>query len=347
MLGSDLPRRPPASLRRLVGVMLIWVPALASCAAPGGGVPVLEETASEPASFDPAATGLARDDTIFTESGRTVNFNGQAVVSRVRYTYASTVYDGASRKGDPLDRVMQTTVATVRGVAGPHEDVTLALELPVVSKEMRTEMGGRRVRLEAAGLGDAALIGKWRFYKDPEPGETTEAAAIFGLELPTGQDDARDEGMRLPAGLQPGSGSVDALLGAAFTRLWDGGRWLINADLVYRAHSEANDYRFGNVLRMDIGGQLRVHPVRFERYDQLTLNAVLELNGQYAERDKSGGERVKESGGWKVFLSPGLQAILTDFLLIEGGVQIPVFRYLHGPQLAEDIRTLVGLRWRF
>ena len=53
------------------------------------------------------------------------------------------------------------------------------------------------------------------------------------------------------------------------------------------------------------------------------------------------------TGGLKLFVSPGIQAIITDSLLLETGVQIPVYRDLNGPQLAEDFRVTAGLRWRF
>jgi len=39
--------------------------------------------------------------------------------------------------------------------------------------------------------------------------------------------------------------------------------------------------------------------------------------------------------------------IVSEALLFEGGIQIPIYRDLNGPQLAEDFRATVGLRWRF
>ncbi len=293
------------------------------------------------------AIGLAYDDTIFTASARTVDFNGQALIPRFTYFQATSVYDGNNRKSNTADRELRVYATILRGVIGFHEDVTASLTLPYLFKELKTTTGGERMRLNSDGLGDLSVVGKWRFFKLPELGGTTEAAAFLGLELPTGKDDARDGGMRLPQPLQPGSGSVDGILGAAFTRLWDGGRWLVNADAFYKANSEANDYQFVNVLRFDVVGQFRAYPWRDERFDQFTLNAILELNGAYAEKDTLDGNRIGTTGGLKLFVSPGIQAIVTDSLLLETGVQIPVYRDLNGPQLAEDFRVTAGLRWRF
>ena len=291
--------------------------------------------------------GLERDDTIFTASARTVDFNGTAFIPRFTYFQATKLYDGSSRVKDPIDRELRVYQTTLRATYGFHEDFTVAVTLPYVFKEMEARIGGERVTRRSDGLGDLTVMGKWRFFKRPELGGTTEMAAFLGAKLPTGADDEHDGGARLPQPLQPGTGSVDGILGAALTRLWDGGRWLINADIFYKFNSKANDYRFGNVLRFDIGGHFRVYPDRYERYDQMTVNAVLELNGQYAEEDIFDGDHVKTTGGLKLFISPGIQAIVSENLLVEAGVQIPLYRNLNGPQLAEDFRATFGLRWRF
>jgi len=293
------------------------------------------------------AIGLTRDDTIFTKSARTVNFSGQALVSRVTYFQSTSVFDGNRKQRDPANRRLRVYATNLSGVFGATPDLTLALNIPFVVKELQRTRAGIRERLNATGLGDVVALGKWRFFKKPEPGGTTEVAGFLGIKLPTGRDDLRDSGLRLPAPLQPGSGSVDGIVGAAFTRLWDGGRWLINADLFYKANSEANDFRFGNVLSFDIGGQYRIYPYKYETYDQFTLNGILELNGKYAEKSQLDGRPIGTTGGLKLFLSPGIQAIVTENLLLEVGVQLPVFRKLNGPQLAEDFRITAGFRLRF
>jgi hypothetical protein len=68
------------------------------------------------------------------------------------------------------------------------------------------------------GLGDAMVLVKYRFYrKDSERG-TTQASVVFGPKIPTGRTDLTGlDGGRLPAGLQPGSGSIDFFLAGDFT----------------------------------------------------------------------------------------------------------------------------------
>ena len=276
--------------------------------------------------------GLVYDDTIVTQSARTVDFNGQAVVPR---------FVQVKKSGGGRDLSVSTALTKV--VFGLREDVTLAVTLPYVSK--RLEQPGGSPTLRSEGLGDTPVVAKYRFYQRTGLGETTEAAAIFGLELPTGRDGVSTGGVTLPPPLQPGSGSLDAILGGAFTRIR--GRWLLNADLLAKVNSEANDYRFGTVIRADVGGHYRAYPARYERYDQPTLNLVAELNGVWSDRDSQDGTRVDNSGGTVLFVTPGLQFILNQSLLFEGAVQLPVVMDLNGTQLEQDYAAILGLRIRF
>ncbi len=280
--------------------------------------------------------GLLYDDTIVTQSGRTVDFNGQAVVPR----YIHTSLDNG-------DRDLTVDVAATRFVFGLNPDVTVGLTIPYVQKALRrvSPVSGMRETLRSGGLGDVAVTGKYRFFQKTGAGETTEAAALFGVELPTGRTDVTDAGMRLPQPLQPGSGSMDAILGAAWTRV--DGRWLVNADLVGKFNSEADGYRFGNTYRFDVGGQFRIHPAHYTSFDQTTVNLIAELNTVYAERDTSGGAAIFDSGGFKMFATPGLQVIVSESMLFEVAVQLPIYRALYGSQFEERFRTILGLRMRF
>jgi len=279
-----------------------------------------------------AQMGLLYDDTIVTQSGRTVDFNGQAFIPR-------SVHVSKSGGGSDLD--VDLSIANI--VFGLNRDLTLKVGIPYITK--RLDRPGALSTLNSGGFGDTLVSAKYRFFQKTGIAETTEAAVIFGVELPTGRDDVRDAGTLLPAPLQPGSGSVDALLGAAITRV--DGRWLGSADLIAKLNSQANDYRFGNVLRADFGGQFRLLPIHYEHFDQLTVNLVAELNSSWSERDRLGGAEVANSGGFRLFATPGVQVIFNRFFLLEAAVQIPLALELNGPQLEEDFVSIIGFRFRF
>lgn len=282
-----------------------------------------------------AGLGLQRDDTIVTRSARTVDFNGQAVLGR----YVSAELSGAGQ-----DVSVRRTITQV--VLSPRPDTTLSFSMPRVMTRLRREdpTGGERT-LEAEGWGDLSAVLKRRFFQRAGRAETTELAWLAGLQLPTGRDDVEDGGERLPQPLQPGTGATAGMLGMAATRV--DGRWLVNADLLLHAAAEGNDYRFGEALHADVGVQWRAYPARYERFDQLTLNLVGEVNARWAEKDTFERDTVDDSGGRKVFFTPGVQLIASDRLLLEAAVQFPVSMALHGDQPEEDRVVILGLRYRF
>ena len=85
-------------------------------------------------------------------------------------------------------------------------------------------------RGNSAGFGDVTLLGQYRFHNNAQTG--TSAAVLFGFKAPTGSTNQRDAaGELFEAEFQPGSGSWDGLLGAAFTKRT--GRWSFDVSGLY------------------------------------------------------------------------------------------------------------------
>jgi len=98
----------------------------------------------------------------------------------------------------------------------PNFDLTVIV--PIVMNRFGVADSVRTPTVGGTGLGDSMLLVKYRFYrKDSERG-TTQASVTFGPKIPTGRTNLLDsDGMLLPAGLQPGSGSTDFFLAGYFT----------------------------------------------------------------------------------------------------------------------------------
>jgi hypothetical protein len=98
---------------------------------------------------------------------------------------------------------------------GFHHDFDLTVLIPIVTNHF--ELSGTPT-VGGTGLGDAMVLVKYRFYRRDSPRGTTQASVTFGPKIPTGRTDLADtNGNRLPASLQPGSGSTDLFLGANWT----------------------------------------------------------------------------------------------------------------------------------
>lgn len=235
-------------------------------------------------------------------------------------------------------------------------DATLAVQIPYLEKRLRLkDSKGRRVTMESRGLGDMVTMGKYRFYRKDVPGGSTQAAILAGLKFPTGSDDRMDivpSGKRekLPPMLQPGSGSMDYLVGFALGKLSPS--FDVEGGALYRINTEANDFRFGNQLQYELALQYKLYPP-FPSKRNSQLNLMLEINGLHMGKDKSRKGKVGNTGGDMLFLSPGLQYILNRNSLLEFSFQFPVIQELNealleGPNpLKDKVKFLLGFRFIF
>jgi hypothetical protein len=98
---------------------------------------------------------------------------------------------------------------------GFYRDFDLTVLIPVVTNHFDT---GNAPTVDGTGLGDAMMLVKYRFFRRDSERGTTQASVTFGPKIPTGRTDLTDiNGKRLPAGLQPGSGSTDLFVAANWT----------------------------------------------------------------------------------------------------------------------------------
>lgn len=98
---------------------------------------------------------------------------------------------------------------------GFYKNFDLAVVLPIVTNRF-SPAGAPQVG--GTGLGDLMVLTKYRFYRRDSPRGTTQASVTLGPKLPTGRTSlTAKDGLPLPTGLQPGSGSTDMFLAANWT----------------------------------------------------------------------------------------------------------------------------------
>lgn len=261
-------------------------------------------------------------------------------------TILRTQYSQTQKGDDPTDQNRSMTVHTVKQVVGyGFTDATAGfLVVPYLDKDLRTVSSGQRVSREASGIGDLTLFMKQRLFRKDEPGATTRFALLGGLELPTGGHDASDGLGRLPAVLRLGSGSVDPLAGIVFTRQTQ--EYEVSQDLVYQVNTGHDDLQFGDTIRHDTGIWVRVWPKESPKWaPPRAIHAVLELNGVWQAKHRSGGT-LKDSGGYTLFVSPGVQYVTSRWIL-EASFQVPMIDSPNGNELGTDWSAVAGLRTTF
>ncbi len=227
---------------------------------------------------------------------------------------------------------------------GVNSDLTLFGVVPYVDKRLELTEGGARRARSARGLGDVSLFGRYTVFKDNFRGGNFRIAPFAGLELPTGDDDASDAFGRLPASVQPGSGSWDPFGGIVAT--YQTLAFQIDAQVSYKANTEANDFAFCDVARLDATLQYRLWPRDLGGGVPGFLYGVVEANLVYRDKNRTGGLDDTNSGGTTLFLVPGLQYV-TKRWIAEAAVQVPAVQDLNGTALEKDYVVRAGFRVNF
>ena len=185
-------------------------------------------------------------------------------------------------------------------------------------------------------VGDIKLIARYQgFFPDGDTG------IQFGLKLPTGKHDYNfssgpGAGTPLDRSLQPGSGSTDIILGVyrygSLNKSWD---WF--AQGIFQAPIKTvGDYRPGNALNLNAG-------VRYMEFGNIVPQ--LQINAQTRQRDTGLNADPDNTGGKLVYLSPGFTAAISKSTKIYGFIQVPLYQYVEGLQLAPRWNASVGLNF--
>ncbi|RTR06473.1 transporter [Halomonas nitroreducens] len=223
---------------------------------------------------------------------------------------------------------------------GASRDLTLFGALPYLDKRLTAD----GIQRGSDGLGDLRLWARYTLYRHDAPGRTLRIAPYLGLETPTGRDDDRDALGQLPRPLQPGSGAWDPFAGLVVT--YQTLDLELDAQVAYQANTEADGFAFGDMARLDGAAQYRLWPRALTGGVPGFLYGVLEANLIHRDPDELQGKATPDSGGTRLFLSPGLQYV-TRRWVIEGIVQLPIVQDLDGSAPEDDAILRAGVRVNF
>ncbi len=244
----------------------------------------------------------------------------------------------------PADRRLDVWAFPIVGVYGLTPRLAAFAVLPILNKKLDASLpAGRRSR-SVAGIGDLRLFARYTLWQRDRPGRTLRIAPFAGLETPTGRDDATDDSGRLPRPLQPGSGSWDPFAGVVAT--WQTLGWEFDAAAAYQYNTRADDFRFGEEIRLDASFQYRLWPRTLRTGVPAFVYGVLEGNLVQRAKNVSAGIDDPDSGGTTFYVAPGLQYV-TRRMVVEAAIQLPVFQDLNGQALENDFIGTFSVRVNF
>jgi len=187
-------------------------------------------------------------------------------------------------------------------------------------------------------VGDIRVVGRYTGLS-----EERNFGLQFGLKLPTGSysetfSGGAITGDPLDRGLQPGSGTTDALIGifkfASLSQDWD---YFAQAVAQLPLNSR-DDYKPGNAINVNGG-------FRYMSLDKVVPQ--LQINARVSAKDSGANASPDDSGGKTVFLSPGVTFAATEKINVYGFLQLPIYQNLNGYQLAPKYAVSVGAYFSF
>ena len=182
------------------------------------------------------------------------------------------------------------------------------------------------------GLGDAALFARYEVYRSDQPGRTLRIAPFAGVRLPTGRDGTT------------GDGSVDVFGGVIAT--FASTQWVLDTQLRYDLNREADGFERGDSVSFETSFQYRLAPGRVTQETNAFVFGVLEFSANHYERNRLGGVTDPNSGGFQLYLTPGLQ-YATRRWIADFGVKVPIVNDLNGTALEPDYSILASIRFNF
>ena len=372
-------KRPAAGI---FSSMLLLLALPAEAHHPGGGGNTGSGGAINTISADTLAEGLIAASVRyeFIRLGQLSDADLLAAAAKGTHAHSLRTIDSVSLSvayGVTNDFTVGVRAAGIRrsGISEPAEDMLSGGHMGMMNtSDMSSLMSpdGINRRGNSAGFGDVTMLGQYRFHNNAQTG--TSAAVLFGFKAPTGSTNQRDAaGQLFQAEFQPGSGSLDGLFGAAFTKRT--GRWSFDVSgLYYLITTGTQDtnlgdrFLFGTAVSYRLVGatgsakevelheycmqprnQLQEHCLYHANHDHsdmkktpYTLDLVLELNGEWHDKQRIAGIPDPNSGGTTVYLSPGVRVGFDRFSGFVS-VGVPVINQHNGIQSKPDFRVLTGI----
>ncbi len=181
-----------------------------------------------------------------------------------------------------------------------------------------------------SGAGDLALETRYELWGDQGLGYDDGLSAFAVISPPTGDRRARN--------WITGGDTWDGMLGLGYSH--EAITWYWWLEGWGKVHGEDDSgLRPGSSAHFSaILGR------RFNAPDYRSLDVVgmVELNGEYAWRDRRNGTDRADSGGTRLFASPGLFVTYRNFGA-KVGVQLPLVQNLNGSQATSNYRLRVQL----
>ena len=201
--------------------------------------------------------------------------------------------------------------------------------------------GGGEYISNTANFGDIKLIGRFQGFSPQH-----DFGVLLGIKLPTGSfsltgtstDPTAPGPAPIDRGLQPGTGTTDLIFGAYYSKALDK-NWDFFTEALYQtALNSVDQYRPGDGVNLNFG-------FRYFWLDYLIPQ--IQINARYVQTDSGANADTFSTGGTLIYISPGVTVPFGSGFETYAFVQLPLYQFLLGVQLAPTSTVSIGARYTF
>lgn len=190
------------------------------------------------------------------------------------------------------------------------------------------------------GITDLTINLKYRVLK----GAPGNLAVIGGVIVPTGRDNVHlDSGETLEPSSQPGTGAWAYQIGLAYSRFLTS-HLTVDASGIYTIRTPHDGFEVGD--RLDLGVAMAYRLTEsIKKFPNWSVFG--EANAIWLGKDEDDGEHNPNSGGWTMYLTPGVRVRVTESVAVTVAPSIPVLQELNGDQIESQFKLAATLDFSF
>lgn len=259
------------------------------------------------------------------------------------YNYLNDIVkETVELNSDDRSRLSQTIISRIQ--YGLSDRWSFVFSLPYVfrSENIQSEISSFS-ELSSTGIGDALF--QTNFTAISKKQQIVMLSA--GLKMPTGSNSKENDfGFPLPADLQAGTGSWDAIISGLYeiNNIWNGNfHFNLNANARFNGSGSylngRQTYKFGNAFSIITGLS----------YEMLIKKSFLTpaINISYRRTliDLTNDALTPNTGGDWLNIVPGITYSLYNKFMFLLSASIPVFRYMEGTQLTSTYSMFFQIQY--
>jgi hypothetical protein len=260
------------------------------------------------------------------------------------YNQLKTLKDGNNELDDGIrERLTQSILLQTGFTFNDRLSVDLTLSFVRQERNIFTPFGTNSTITN--GIGDGVLLFKYQLLPDKP---MTAAYVGIGPKIPFGATDrTRENGISLPADLQPGSGAWDAIFWGTISQSFSFRRSMsVFITSTYRAtginpnYLGSIEYEFGNDLQILAGLSDRI------AIGSSIWDPTISVRYRRAKRDKINTADLAGTGGEWVFLIPALRYSFNAEFSLNAAIELPLYSFVNETQLTPTKRITLGVYYR-